>query len=402
MSNEGIIEQSDAGFRELMKAGEDVIGYIYPHVPLELILAHGLTPSLVRTVPGASSGFEESLQTFACSYIRNLYNQRTNNQLPNLTALLFPSNACDSLQNLTDIWKFRFPSDRVFRLTYPVSRYTDDDSALVYLTEELRILSMTIEKALDKPFICTSFERAVNLLRDFRLDAQYLYCARIVDPEIVSYTEVARLVRSFLSAPVPSIASEIHDVATAVQDTMKSRGLSDPIASIRTALRRRSFTDLDELTPTVSPRIIIAGGMVDPLAIASIISGIQGANDSIIVMDLLSFGFKSVFTSPIDSDGDPFEEMAKSILSAPGEPTHEGLPHRMRFLKELSRALKIDGIVIFEHSFCDPDQFEAPSIEKAAAEINVRTLRIPTDPELSDRSRMEVRIQSFLESIGKI
>lgn len=401
MSNEGVIEQSDAGLRELVKAGEEVIGYIYPHAPLELILAHGLTPSLVRALPGVASGFEESLQTFACSYIRNLYNQRTNNLLPNLTALLFPSNTCDSLQNLTDIWKFRFPSDRVFRLTYPVSRYTDDDSALVYLTEELRILSKTIEKTLDRPFLSNSFERAVSLLRDFRLDTQYLYSARIVDPEVISYAEVARLVRSFLSAPLTSTASEIHEISTTTQETMKSRGLSDSTEAIITALREKEFTNVDDLKDTVHPRIIIAGGMIDPQAITSIINGIQGVCDTIITMDLLSFGFKSVFTSPIDEYGDPFEEMAKSILSAPGEPTQEGLPYRMHFLKELSKAFKIDGMIIFEQSFCDPDQFEAPSMEKAAAEIGVRTVRIPVDPELSDRSRMEVRIQSFLESINR-
>ena len=118
-------------------------------------------------------------------------------------------------------------------------------------------------------------------------------------------------------------------------------------------------------------------------------------------MDLLSFGFKTVFTSPILENQEPFEAMAKSVLSAPGEPTHEGLQQRMRFLKNLSKAIDIDGLVIFEQSFCDPDQFEAPSIERAANEIGLRTVRIPVDPEFSDRSRIEVRIQSFLESISE-
>lgn len=398
MSNEGVIEQSDAGLKELVKAGEEVFGYIYPHAPLELILAHGLTPSLVRAVPGVISGFEESLQTFACSYIRNLYNQRTNNQLPTLIALLFPSNTCDSLQNLTDIWKFRFPSDRVFRLTYPVSRYTDDDSTLEYLTEELRILSTTIEKTLDRPFISTSYERAVTLLRDFRFDTQYLYGARIIDPEVISYSEVCRLVKSFLSAPLLSVASEIHDISTAVQETMKSRGMSKSTSEILKALKEKDFTNIDHFESITYPRIIIAGGMVDPQTIASLINGIQGVSDRVIVTDLLSFGFKSVFTSPIDENGDPFVEMAKSILSAPGETTQEGLPYRMKYLNDLLKAFKIDGIIIFEQSFCDPDQFEAPSIERIGSQLGVKTVRIPVDPDFSDRSRIEVRIQSFLES----
>ncbi len=401
MSNEGVIEQSNVGLRELVKAGEEVIGYIYPHVPLELFIAHGLTPSLLRSLPEVTSGFEESLQTFACSYIRNLYSQRTSNQLLGVSALLFPSNTCDSLQNLTDIWKYRFPSDRVFRLTYPVTRYAADDSAVTYLTTEIQLLSKAIEQTFDKPFLNSSFERAVNLIRDFRESIQYLYCARVIDPEVISYSGLTSLIRLFLTTPLPSIVSEIHDTYVAAKDIMNSQGLSDAITSIMNALRQRDFSKLMDLRSVATPRVMIAGGMVDPQAIASIFNDIQGVTDSIIVFDLLSFGFKTAFTSPIDVGQDPFESMAKSVLSAPGEPTHEGLRHRMKFLKDLSQAFAINGLVIFEQSFCDPDQFEAPSIERAASEIGLRTVRIPVDPEFSDRSRIEVRIQSFLESISE-
>ena len=400
MSYEGVLEQSDSGLRELVKAGEEILGYIYPHAPLELILAHGFTPSLMRAVPGISSGFEESLQTFACSYIRNLYNQRTNEQLPPITGLLFPGNTCDSLQNLTDIWKVRFSNDCIYRLTYPVTRYATDDSAKIYLRKELELLSKKIESTLDRPFSADNFERAVSLVREFRLDAQFLYAARVVNPEVLSYTELARLVRSFLSAPITSVGSEIHKVSLSVNEKMKSKGLLGVIDSIVSGLQEKDLSKVDSFKPPTGPRILVVGGMVEPQAIATIINGIEGIDDSILVMDLLSFGFKSVFAPPLDKNGDPFEEMAKSILAAPGEPTQEGLHQRMDFLKSLVESLQIDGLIICEQSFCDPDQFEAPSIEKAASKAGIRTVRIPMDPELSDRARIEVKIQTFLESLG--
>ncbi len=400
MSYEGVLEQSGLDLRELVKAGEEIIGYIYPHTPLELILAHGFTPSLMRAIPGVSSGFEESLQTFACSYIRNLYNQRTNEQLPQITGLLFPSNTCDSLQNLTDIWKIRFPEDRIYRLTYPVTRYADDDSTEIYLKKELEFLSKMIESTLDRPFMMDNYERAVSMVREFRHDAQFLYSARVVDPEVLSYTELSRLVRSFLSAPIVSVASEIHRATSLVKEKMKSKGLLDIINSIMTGFQEKDFSKVKPFKHPSGPRILVVGGMVEPQAIATIINGINGVSDSILVSDLLSFGFKSVFAPPLDMNGDPFAEMAKSILAAPGEPTQEGLQYRMRFLKNLVKALHIDGLLICEQSFCDPDQFEAPSIEKAATEAGIRTVRIPIDPELSDRARIEVKIQTFLESAG--
>jgi benzoyl-CoA reductase/2-hydroxyglutaryl-CoA dehydratase subunit BcrC/BadD/HgdB len=394
-----VIEQSAAGLKVLLESGEEVLGYIYPHAPLELILAHGLTPSLVRALPGMPGGFEESLQTFACSYIRNLYGQRTNDQMLSLAGLLFPGNTCDSLQNLFDVWRVRFPDDTVFRLTYPVTRHERDSSTVKYLAMELQILSKAIEESLDRPFVPESFDRAVSLVRQFREDSQYLYSARVVDPTVLSYTDLCRLIRAFLTTPIPAVSSELHATTSSVQEKMKDLGYDTIIQSIMHALRTGDFTRVHDFAPLKHPRIVVAGGMVEPQAIANVLTSIPGVTDSILALDLLSFGFKTAFTPPLDSKGTPFEQMARSILSSPGEPTQEGLIHRMEYVEGLLGVLQVDGIMICEQSFCDPDQFEAPSIERAASKLGVRTVRIPIDPELSDRARMEVRIQSFLESI---
>ncbi|TFH06591.1 MAG: 2-hydroxyacyl-CoA dehydratase, partial [Candidatus Thorarchaeota archaeon] len=309
-------------------------------------------------------------------------------------------NTCDYLQNHTDIWKVRFSNDSIYRLTYPVTRYANDDSAEIYLGKELELLSKKFESTLNRPFSTDNYERAVSLIRKFRLDAQFLYAARVVDPVVLPYAELARLVRSFLTAPVESIASEIHRVSLSVKEKMEAKGFIGVIDSILSGFQKKDISKVEPFKPPAGSRILVVGGMVEPQAIATIINGIDGIDDSILVLDLLSFGFKSVFAPPIDKNGNPFEEMAKSILAAPGEPTQEGLHHRMDFLKNLVEALHIDGLIICEQSFCDPDQFEAPSIEKAASKIGIRTVRIPLDPELSDRARIEVKIQTFIEALG--
>ena len=399
MSYEGVIEQSVAGLKELLESGEEIIGYIYPHVPLELFIAHGFTPSLIRALPGVSSGFEESLQTFACSYIRNLYSQRANGQFLTLAGLLFPGNTCDSLQNLGDIWRVRFPDDRVLRLTYPVIRYNQDDSAAKFLAEDIRLLSEKLSKLYNRPFLAENYDAAVDFVQDFRNGTQFLYSARVVRPEIIPYSEVVRLVRTFLTVPTASSISEIKEAVSTVQNAAYELGLSDSIETVQKAILSGDYTRVKLPDDLAFPRIVIAGGMVEPQAIASLMNEIPNFSESFIVLDLLSFGFKTVFTkSPIKSD-DPFVAMAKSVLSAPGEPTHEGLSYRMNAMKGLLENLSIQGLIVCEQSFCDPDQFEAPSIEKAACELDVKTIRLPLDPELSDRGRIETRIQSFLETL---
>lgn len=394
-----MIEQTAAGLMQLVAAGEELIGYIYPHTPLELFLAHGLTPSLVRTLPQVASGFEASLQTFACSYIRNLYSQRASNQIPPLVGFLFPGNTCDSLQNLGDIWRIRFPEDRVFRLTYPVTRHIEDDSAQRYLAEELKLLSKTLSSTFERPFLKESFDRAIALVREFREGAKFLYSARVINPQIISYSDVVNLTHTFLTTPTMSAASAVTEAASRVKTMAQDLSLLNNIESVLTALASGDFRKVQLPVDLDTPRIVIAGGMIEPQAIANLIKDMPDVSESVITLDLLSFGFKSAFTPPLEESEDPFMEMAKSFLAAPGEPTQEGLSYRMTFLKDILTNLSIDGLLICEQSFCDPDQFEAPSIERAASEIGVKTTRIPIDPELSDRARIEVRIQSFLETL---
>ncbi len=399
MNYEGVIEQSSVGLKELVESGEEIIGYIYPHAPLELLMAHGFTPSLIRALPGTASGFEESLQTFACSYIRNLYSQRANGQFLTLAGLLFPGNTCDALQNLGDVWKVRFPDDRVFRLTYPVTRYSQDDSTTKFLTEELRILSETVSTTFNRPFLSESYDRAVELVQDFRNSSQFLYSARVVNPKIIPYTDVVRFVRTFLTAPTISSASAAKDAATMVSNTADELGLLDDIVAVRNAIKSGDYSRVKLPDDLETPRIVIAGGMVEPQAIAALINDMPDIPDSVIVLDLLSFGFKTVFTESPSKSDDPFSAMAQSVLTAPGEPTHEGLSYRMNAMKGLLSNLSIQGLIVCEQSFCDPDQFEAPSIERAASELGVKTVRVPLDPELSDRGRIETRIQTFLETL---
>ena len=362
-------------------------------------MAHGFTPSLIRALPGTSSGFEESLQTFACSYIRNLYSQRANKQLLPLAGVLFPGNTCDALQNLGDIWRVRFPDDRVFRLTYPVTRYSQDESTTKFLTEELRILSDTISNTFNRPFLTESYDRAIEMTHDFHASAQFLYSARVVNPKIIPYSEVVRLIRTFLTAPTISSVSNIKDTATSVRATSKEIGLVDSIETVQLAIIKGDYSRVKLPEGLETPRVVIAGGMVEPQAIATLINDLPDISDSSIVLDLLSFGFKTAFTKPPSKSDDPYHAMAQSVLTAPGEPTHEGLSYRMNAMKDLLTNLSIQGLIVCEQSFCDPDQFEAPSIEKAASELGVKTVRVPLDPELSDRGRIETRLQTFLETL---
>jgi benzoyl-CoA reductase/2-hydroxyglutaryl-CoA dehydratase subunit BcrC/BadD/HgdB len=393
-----VSEQSERLLKQLSESGQRLIGYFYPHVPLELLMAHDFLPVLVWADSTVAGAYEGSLQTFACSFARNIFSQRVRDQLSVLSGFIFPGNTCDSLQNVGDIWRVRFPNDIAFRLTYPASEA--GGAAVKFLAEELRNLSKGIELRLGTGFSREELKRSADLVGRFRWAVQFIYAARLIKPDVASYSELAKVVRGFLSVPSIDSVSTAEALLSKVQKEMDGQGLTDSVETLSAALLERHVKTPFTPIKTDSPRIAVLGGMVEPTDIASLMESTQGGSDHVIVLDMLSFGFKTVFTQPLSLDGDPFEEMARATLKAHLEPTQEGLPKRLDFLRIMLSNLSIDGVIVCEQSFCDPDQFEAPSLEKAVSESGIPTLRLPMDPEMSDMSRLSLRIQSFLETLA--
>jgi len=395
-SYEGLLEEDRKELQTLSKAGHSLIGYVFPHAPVELFIAHQLMPTLLRADPKTSGGYEGSLQTFCCAYARNLFSQRASGRLPRLAGIVFPGGTCDSLQNVADVWGVRFPEDTVFRLVYPAASRAK--GAVQYFTEELRNLSRLLEAKYKHPLSARRFKDAVALSTRFHTAAQFVAAARLVNPLLLPYAHFASLVRRFFTAPDAKAVSQLENAGSVVRQELGKKQCATAEA-IQQALLNRRLKDVQLLRGTSSPRIMVIGGMVDPQALATLIDA-TGKSSAEIVLDVLSFGFRTVFTSSPQLRGDPFEAMARALLDAPTEPTQEGLPARLAFLEEMLRHLRIDGLVVCEQSFCDPDEFEAPSLAVVAAKVGVPMTRLQLDPELSDRTRLEGKIHSFLETLA--
>jgi benzoyl-CoA reductase/2-hydroxyglutaryl-CoA dehydratase subunit BcrC/BadD/HgdB len=396
VSYEELIEEHRLKLQTLGKAGNSLIGYIFPHAPVELFIAHKLLPTLLRADPKTSGGYEGSLQTFCCAYARNLFSQRATGRLPPLAGIVFAGGTCDSLQNVADVWKLRFPQDMIFRLAYPAAAHAK--GAVEYFAEELRNLSQLLEAKYKQPFSAQRFMEAVDLSSRFHAAAQFLVAARLLDPQVLPYEQLAALVRRFLTAPDSKAVTQLESASSAVQQALGKKQCS-AAEVLQQGLLKRQLKDIPFVKKPASPRIMVIGGMVDPQALATLIRPTT-RNSAEVVLDMLSFGFRTIFAASPQQQGDPFQAMARALLDAPTEPTQEGLPNRLAFLEEMLRRLRIDGLLVCEQSFCDPDEFEAPSLSAVAAKVGLLTTRLQLDPELSDRARVEGKIHSFLETIN--
>ncbi|MCK5117836.1 MAG: 2-hydroxyacyl-CoA dehydratase, partial [Candidatus Aegiribacteria sp.] len=296
MSYGEIIENSEQRLKQLAEQGAAIIGYIYPHMPIELFLAHGLTPSLILTNPTVRGGFESSLQTFSCSLTRNIFSQRANGGLLNLDGIVFPGNTCDALQNVSDVWRKRFPDDKVFRLTYPAR--IPSESAVRFLAEELKILSETLEKTFGLELSDDALLNAISLTNEFRDIIQFFYACRLINPESISYSDLMGFIRAFLTTPTSEILDEIRTRYETVDSLMKENGSHASAVSLKEALLKRNLEDYSLPSTGPGSRLLVVGGMIEPQAITDLLNEIGEVDESIVVLDLLSFGFKTMFSPP--------------------------------------------------------------------------------------------------------
>lgn len=399
-SYEALVSERHQVLRTLNQKELPLIGYIYPHTPIELFLAHELLPTLLWADPTITSAYEASIQTFCCAYSRNLFSQRAKERLPKLAAIAFPGGTCDSLQNLGDIWRARFPDDTIFRLIYPIAK---NDTAVHYFAEELRAFNNHLEITLGTSFSLDRFSEAVALIAEFRAAAQFIAAARLLQTSIFPFLDYVQLIRRFLTAPGPNTLNQVERAASDVQTALRKDQLLPSTEALRYGLLRQQVGDMTLAIERNGPRIAVVGGMIDPEGIGTLFANAKEGSEietAEIVFDLLSFTFRTIFTPSPSLQGDPFQELARSLLAAPAEPTQEGLPQRMNFIEALFKKIKIDGIIVCEQSFCDPDQFEVPELLKIANKMKISTVRLPLDPEFSDRARLEGRIQSFLETLS--
>jgi benzoyl-CoA reductase/2-hydroxyglutaryl-CoA dehydratase subunit BcrC/BadD/HgdB len=347
-----------------------------------------------------TGAYEASLQTFCCAYSRNLFSQRAKERLPNLKALVFPGGTCDSLQNLGDVWRARYSDDTVLRITYPVAR---DEAATTFLARELHTFSQHLEAELGQKFSLDKYQEAIALIAEFRAAAQFITAARLLQPTSIPYTDFTHLVRRFLTVPSPHSLQPLEHAAAEVQSTLRAKQLLPLTEALRYGLLTGHLEDLTFTPEPGGTRIIVVGGMVDPEGLAVLFENAKTAAEietAAIAFDLLSFTFRTIFTPTPNLQGDPYQELATKILAAPSEPTQEGLQHRLDFLNAILSRFGIDGLIICEQSFCDPDQFEIPELQKLAEKAKIPVVRLPLDPEFSDQARLEGRIQSFLETLS--
>jgi len=104
----------------------------------------------------------------------------------------------------------------------------------------------------------------------------------------------------------------------------------------------------------------------------------------------------------VDEGGESLDELLNAIVDrymridcACFTPNTE----RMDNIVSMARDLKVDGVVHYGLSFCQPYAIEAFKVEKALKAADIPMLSIETDYSMEDVEQLKTRVEAFVEMV---
>ncbi len=349
---------------ELQDTNKLKVGYFTNRVPLELIDALGLLPIRVLSTGNLKQGASEKyIQIFACSWLRQILDIGLSGGYREFDGLIFSAGTCDSLQNVSDIWRKIFPEQWTHNLTFPV--LTDTEAAKEFLQNEFERLIETIRSELPTNDVELTLSRSIKKYNQKR--ALLFRLTESVTKRELNYAKLAKLQ---LATDILPIESAINLIQTKTKDWID-----------------------DAVKLPESPRLLISGGMgIDNFNLLNL------PEQRYVVADDLSFGYRNI-NFQIPEDGF-LPRYAESYLNRTPDPTAFDMNKRLSSLAKLIKGHRIDGVVLMGVKWCDPESFEFVPIQKQLKELDIPHIHLETTPDLSNIEQLRTRLSAFVEMIS--
>lgn len=317
--------------------------------------------SIGSSIQGAS---ERYIQIFGCSWLRQIIDIGLAGGFQTLDGIIFSAGTCDSLQNVSDIWRKIF-SDQdqwAYNLAFPV--LVDTKAASEYLQNVFETLIQNISAKFSENPEGFTLSNSIKLYNSKRVNLQKL--ASLVSERKLRYQEYFKLLLLGDILPIEIINTFLELKIKEVENISTSIDLPD------------------------KPRLLLTGGMFDDYRLLEQISEFDH-----VVADDLSFGTRNFnFAIPQNSF---LQGYARAYLERTPDPTAFDMEKRLKSLESMIHNHKIDGIITLGIKFCDPDAFEFVSIHKKSRDLDIPHLNLEVTPDLSNLQQVQTRLSAYVE-----
>ncbi|MFX0073044.1 MAG: double-cubane-cluster-containing anaerobic reductase [Candidatus Hermodarchaeota archaeon] len=365
---------------ELTKAKEEgriVIGTFCLYIPDEIIDAlDGIGIGLCGGTNFSNFAVEGVLPANICPLIKSALGFGLGNICPYYQSadLLIGETTCDGKKKT---WEIMAKDKPVYVLETPQCK--DRNQARLLYIQELKALITKIEEVSNKKLEIEKLKESMELIKKKREQIRRVYQTRKTDPPPISGKDALLISQvAFYDDPKRQIEM-VGKVANECEQRAK-----EGIGVVEKGTKR----------------ILISG---TPMAIPNWkLHHIIETNGAIVVAEETCTGtryFESEFPqikgNNLDELLDLFADRYLGINCACFTPN----TNRLEDIKRLVKEYKVDGVILYTLSFCQPYDVEAMTFEKDLKKAGIPVISITTDYSSEDESQLITRIQAFLEML---
>ena len=169
---------------------------------------------------------------------------------------------------------------------------------------------------------------------------------------------------------------------------MDKREHNDLIREILPELDNRTVENAEGI------RLMVLGSEQDDVDLIKIIESLG----AVVVTDDLCTGSRNIWTD-VDTGKDPVEAIANRMIERP-PCSAKDVPGRRRIdhVIGLARDFNVDGVIILQQKFCDPQQWDNPTLMAALDKNNIPGMKLETDLNTLP-GPFRTRVEAFLETL---
>ena len=352
--------------------GGKVIGYYCTYVPEEIIHAAGMLPYRMRATGSTNSELGDLYAShLTCTFCRHSLDQAMRGEykfLDGLVALF----SCDHIRRMFDAWRYGkidLPHSPFYLRCLSVP-FKVDAPAVDWMAGELDRFKRSLEDHFQVTITNEALRQSIKTCNEKRRLLRSLYELRKKEAPPVTGAETLAIVIAGSSMPV----EEFNQLLKQMLDELKGQdGFSDYRA-----------------------RLLLAGGELEDPAYIRLIEELGG----LVVTDFLCFGVRD-FWDLVEEDSEPIAALAKRYIQRVSCPRMIDHPRRDKFLRDLVKEFKVDGVIIQRLKFCDNWGCEGTMTQWEAKKDGIPCMMLEREYLMSAVGQMRTRVQAFLETIRR-
>ena len=323
------------------KNNSKAIGFMPIYVPREIIHAAGMLPVGIM---GAGDEIEiirgdAYFQSYICRIPRSTIELGLSGRLDCLDGFLFPA-ICDVIRNLSGMWKMMFPGKYVKYVDVPQNF---GESGRQFYRSEIDDISHHLEQMGGKKLTDENLRHSIELYNENRREIETLYKMRAEKPHILTTYELYLLMRA-------SNILEVSEHTQLLKDYKRAVVKAD-----------RPYRD--------HVRVIVSGAFCEqpplPLIRALESSGCYIVDDDWVLGARYLIGDVDT-KNPIEGLIESF--MTKGVATASRYIDEEV---KGKYLVDLVKERKAQGVVFAAPSFCDPALLERPMLQDILTKFKI-------------------------------